>query len=277
MTYYCAYCNCQISPDANFCPGCGAPTYDSLIKTETVTPETAASDSASGTYSIILEGLGSCSRNYCNDLLEDLLGYTDSEASKLISIMPTQIGRDLNREQALTIAQALSEYGVDVSVTDENGDDVDLGDDDDSLSAGSLFNADGSLIKKALVVLGTLTAANRIRKYSTWKRKNKLFSLFGGNYRRNEPPKHIRRPIHTGTIYQDHRPQNWNQGGPVSNGPINVRPDRRQTNTHQAARPGRDQYSRREPGGPGHSPQGPSGGSRPGGSGPGGHGPGGRR
>lgn len=212
---FCSYCGCQVSPTDRFCTNCGASLIDAVdtqttsansgtTYTNTVNTTYTGRDDGRSDYEVILSGLGSCAAATCNDLLEDLLGYTDSEASALIANIPVKIGDNLTFTQAQTIAQALTEYGALISVVNGN-ENVDIGS-----SETSLFNADGSFIKKALAVIATISLANRVTSVRPYRKPSLLERIFRLSFRRSKPPVHIRRPI-PHKVYV--RPQNLRPGG----------------------------------------------------------------
>lgn len=198
---FCSYCGCQTNSNDRFCPNCGASLVDA-VNTQTASVNTSTTytntvnttytgyDDGRSDYEVILSGLGSCATGTCNDLLEDLLGYTDNQASELIAHVPVKIGDNMTFPQAQTVAQALTEYGALVSVVnvDEN---VDIS----ATATSSLFNSDGSFIQKALAILSTITLANRVTSYTSYKKPSLLERIFRLPFRRKEPPKHIRRPV----------------------------------------------------------------------------------
>ena len=212
---FCSYCGCQVSSTDRFCTNCGASLIDAVgtqttsassgtTYTNTVNTTYTGRDDGRSDYEVILSGLGSCAAGTCNDLLEDLLGYTDSEASALIANIPVKIGDNLTFTQAQTIAQALTEYGALISVVNGN-ENVDIGS-----SGTSLFNADGSFIKKALAVIATISLANRVTSFKPYRKPSLLERIFRLSFIRRKPPVHIRRPI-PHRIYV--RPQNLRPGG----------------------------------------------------------------
>ncbi len=160
------------------------------VKTYTMPTYASTYDTGSNEYELILVSTGTCAWNVCNDLIEDLLGYTDAQADRLIRQAPVRIASGLNREQARVLAQAFTEYGAQVSVYLGNGY-VDLGNNINT----SIFNSDGSILTAALAVLATITAANRVRRYVTWNKPGFLSRIFRPLFHRAAPPPHVRRPV----------------------------------------------------------------------------------
>lgn len=185
----CAYCGGSNDDRTGTCAFCGAP-----LPAAAEEAGAASSSSEESDYEVILTGRGTCSRTVLNDLLEDLVGYTDQEAEKLINSIPSRIGYAMTRAQAVTLAQGLTEYGARVAVYDPEGKAL-----PGVSGASRVFGIDGSLAAWALAILGTLGAANRVRAYETYRRPGLLESLFGLETVRREPPRHVRRSIvHTG-------------------------------------------------------------------------------
>ncbi|MBQ6333454.1 MAG: zinc ribbon domain-containing protein [Erysipelotrichaceae bacterium] len=185
---YCPYCGREVSSDMSFCPGCGA-ALSKEVKTYTVTDSITSN---SGDYKIYISSLGTADKYDVVDLLEDVLGYTETSAWNLIENIPVQIAGNLSLKQAAVVAQAFEEYGVELSVT--NGDEYE--DISSSTSSTSLFNSDGSFLSSAAIILATIGAANRLRSIVKPRKPSLLerifHSLFGVPRRR---PVHVRRRI----------------------------------------------------------------------------------
>ena len=175
-----------------------------------------------GTYSIVLGSLGNCTKAAAGDLLEDLLGYTDEEAAELLSVIPALAAQKLTYQQAQYVAQAMTEYGMEVSI--RNGEQYVEA---DEKNTSSIFNEAGSLIANAVAVLATLSAVNRMRDFRrydridyrehmyVWHRPlprkkpsliSRLFGIFGSRKKRpvgigmapHRPLQTPRRPLQTG-------------------------------------------------------------------------------
>ena len=84
------------------------------------------------------------------DLLEDVFGYTDEESSNLISMMPVVVGENLTSQEATTVAQMFTEYGMEVSITDKEDKYVDL----TGNAKTSVFDSAGKLLSSAAAVIG---------------------------------------------------------------------------------------------------------------------------
>ena len=235
---YCEYCGAQLKEDAKFCSNCGAPapmvseeepdkTYEADHDRQTVVE-------GEGTYSIVLGSLGNCTKAAAGDLLEDLLGYTDEEAAELLNVIPALAAQQLTYEQARYVAQAMTEYGMEVSI--RNGEEYVEADED---SGSSVFDGAGTLLTNVAAVLATLSAANRMRYFRRYDRPDfrqhmyvprrplpvrkpslisRIFRMFGGKKRSAGPAPGMaprrpgagiapRRPLQTGfTFRRDYRP-----------------------------------------------------------------------
>lgn len=182
---FCSHCGGQLQPDAQFCPYCGQAVAP--IAAAPVTPVMPAAGVQD--YSLVLVSTGSCPRSSADDVLEDVLGYSNAESNALVRAVPTQIAQGLNMQQAQYIAQALTEYGMQVAVY--NGmNAVDLG----QYATGPVFNSDGTFAAGVVAALATLGAVNRIRSFTRWAHPSPLLGLFTPRYRAPAPPRHVRRP-----------------------------------------------------------------------------------
>ena len=286
---YCRYCGAPVAPDARFCSSCGAPVEaEAVVPVEESAPAVLPADyDSAADYSVVLYTIGTCARSYADDLLEDILGYTNSEARQILRVLPTEIARLLTLRQAQYIAQALTEYGMQVVVL--RGDaEIDI----TPYATGSVYNSDGSFLTGVLTALASITVANRIRSFRRWTRPSLLRMLFTPRYRWT-PPRHVRhiqqRPPVTRVSAPAPRRQSLprkleqpRRSGDVIRGVTQNRDNRggiRSGGTGRTLFPGakapsagsRPTGSGRGPGGSGRGPGGP-GGSRGGGHG----GPGGR-
>ena len=290
---YCQYCGAPVAPDANFCSSCGAPVPAEAIVPAAETapvaaPAPAPYDDGSMDFSVVLYSIGTCARSYADDLLVDVLGYTGSEARKILRVLPTEIARLLTFRQAQYIAQALTEYGMQVVVLKGDAE-IDIA----PYATGSVYNSDGSFLSGVLTALASITVANRIRSFRRWTRTSLLSMLFAPRYRWTQP-KHVRhiqaRPVVTRIPEPAPRRQSLprkleqpRRTGDVIRDVGKDRDNRRGIRSTGAASPvtgGRAPSAGSRPTG-GSRPSGgshPSGGSRPSGGGHGGgHGPGGHR
>ena len=185
---YCPNCGKLISEDANFCPYCGTNVANVVsVGSYEIEPE----DLDYG-YRVVLYSKGSCTLKTAKEVLSDLLGYSLSTAGELLDCCPVEIADELTQAQALTIGQALAEYGMEVTIVDENNTYVDLSD----KVSSSVFTSTGALVTGALAILATLTAANRVHTYRKYKKPSLLELIFRPKYiKAKAKPVHIRRTV----------------------------------------------------------------------------------
>jgi len=187
---FCEYCGAKIESGWTVCGNCGAPfTVEEPVVT-------AAAANESGDYQVILSSLSSCTKAAASDLLEDILGYTESQANEMFAVLPAIAAQNLSYQQAQYVAQAMTEYGMEVVIKDKNG----YVDTDDSF-LGSIFNSDGSLLSKAASIFGMLTGLNRMKKFRRWSGEGYGDYIF----RRNRPP--MKKPVHVRRRVRPAEPQ----------------------------------------------------------------------
>ena len=184
---FCSSCGSELLPGARFCSSCGAPIAAEPVLTVPSAPVITGQPEPMD-YTLVLYSIGTCARSYADDVLEDILGYTDSESKKLIKMIPTQIAQMLTAQQAQYIAQALTEYGMQVAIY-QGTVPVDLG----QYATHSVFNSDGSFVSGVLSVLAGITLANRITRPKRWSLLNILSNLFAPKYKVSSPPRHVSR------------------------------------------------------------------------------------
>ena len=172
---YCPNCGAQIGGVVRYCPNCGV-----AINLAAATATTTVSNAA-GTYRVILITRGTCSRTNAINLLEDLFEYSATEAATIVDGAPMEAACGLTAVQAQYISQAMSEYGMDVSVYN-NDRYVDMG----SQATSSVFDSDGSLLGTVAAALFGLGAVNRVTRYDRWTRPAPI--VFRPAYRRPAPP-----------------------------------------------------------------------------------------
>lgn len=177
---YCEYCGAQLPDGAKFCTNCGAPAP----KTDETGHDRQTVVEGEGTYSIVLGSLENCTKAAAGDLLEGLLGYSDEEAAQLLNVLPALAAQNLTYEQAQYVAQAMTEYGMQVSI--RSGEEY-VEADEKSTSSSSLFDDAGELLAKAAAVFATLSAVNRMRDFRRYERIDYRDHMYV--WRRPVPPK----------------------------------------------------------------------------------------
>ena len=258
---FCSQCGAAVTEDMALCPGCGTrlaaanetfaePAELVTAKETPILPQyTDAAYLESGEYKVILVSRGVCQATAAAELMEDLLGYSSVQARRLLHMAPAEIACNLTLTQAQYIAQALTEYGREVTVTDAVGGCLNL-----PKARTSVFDRYGNLLPAVAVALAVLTGANRVRRISTWGMGSLFPTLFGLGFRRPAPPRHMRRvPMH-------HVPRRPMPPRPFAPRPAAHRPPvPRPAPRPMAPKPPRGGMGF---GGPGRGPGGPGGGRR---------------
>ncbi|MBQ6321486.1 MAG: zinc ribbon domain-containing protein [Lachnospiraceae bacterium] len=193
---YCEYCGQAIETGSRYCSSCGAPA-PAQAETTTATATSTTSSNAdptmvtgSGDYSLVLISLGTCTKAAASDLLEDTLGYTDSQSEELFSMLPAQVAQQLTQQQATYLAQAMTEYGMEVSASNANGY-ISL----NTSETESVYDSNGSFLGKVASVLGVITGINRMRKFRKLYNPVHYAKPYRPETYHPQPPKHVRRPI----------------------------------------------------------------------------------
>ena len=266
---FCPNCGKEITGTMNFCPHCGAglqeansvvsvddyPVVTATVNEIAEQQEEVLSSITSGnriykseSYKIVLVSTGECPVSEADEVIADLIGYTESQANSLIKEAPVEIVQYLSYEQASVLAQALTEYGLEVAVLDQDDQYTDITGTDTSI-----FSNTGTLLASAAAILGTIAVANRVREFRRHKKPSLLHRLFHLRFRKKERVPHIRRPIHR--PYNDHasRPQMHHE--PVHN----AKPAMHTQPMHQSRPEGHMNASHSAPGS--HSPAGAQNGS----------------
>ncbi len=184
---YCSYCGTAIDSSMKYCPSCGAPLTASTASLQTYTAVTEPA--ADADYAVVLVSRGTCAESTARDVLEDLLGYSSTDAKAILAAAPTEAAMNLTQVQAKYIAQALTEYGMQVSVWD-GGNYVEL--DNDETAKSSIFDNAGSFLAGAAAVLGTITVANQVKKFFRWTKPAPEEHVYRPRFV-VAPPKHKRR------------------------------------------------------------------------------------
>lgn len=179
---YCKNCGAELTEQSNFCPYCGS-ALQSATTSISLLNKAASTAQAANVYNLVLISRGSCDATMAGDLLEDVFGYTDAESGNLVKMAPVIVGENLTAEEAATVAQLYTEYGMQVSVTDSKDQYVDL----TSKATSSVFDSGGKLLAGAAAIIGALTVANRISSYRRYKKPSLLERLFHLNYKPAPP------------------------------------------------------------------------------------------
>lgn len=166
---YCTNCGALLPGGVNFCPNCGQAV--AVIPT---------ANNVRSDYQVVLISRGTCTKSTAVDILNDLLGYTDAEAAQILNNMPMATAIDLTAVQAQYVAQAMSEYGMEVAVYNSNGY-VDM----TGSATASVFDNSGSFLASVAAVLTGLTIGNRVSRYERWTRPAPV--VFRPTYRRAVP------------------------------------------------------------------------------------------
>ena len=192
---YCKNCGAETT-GGNFCPYCGQALTETTASISLLNKAVSTATS-SDQYNLVLVSCGTCSRVQTGDLLEDIFGYTDAESTNLINMAPVVVGERLNANEARTVAQLLTEYGVQVSVTNQSDQYVDLTDH----ASTSVFDKAGNLLAGVAAVISALTVRNRITSYRRYKKPSLLERIFKIGYK-PEPPayrRNFRLPVNNPT------------------------------------------------------------------------------
>lgn len=151
---FCPQCGRAAGAGACFCTECGAALSASAQPAASEIVYTATTPL--GDNSVMLLSLGSCAQAAAADLLEDVCGYSEEEAREIVRNIPITVAQNLTETQASYLAQAMTEYGMQVTVYDGKG--------YKQVKTGlpSLFSSNGSFLAKAAAVLGLIGVGNRI-------------------------------------------------------------------------------------------------------------------
>jgi uncharacterized membrane protein YgcG len=179
---YCGNCGAELTAQTNFCPYCGAPLQSATPSISLLNKASSAAKSTN-VYNLVLVSIGTCDAVTAGDVLEDVFGYTDEESSNLVSMVPVVVGENLTTQEATTVAQLFTEYGMEVSITDKEDQYVDLTD----RATTSVFDSSGKLLAGAAAIISALTVANRISGYRRYRRPTLLERLFHISYRPYAP------------------------------------------------------------------------------------------
>ena len=173
---FCPNCGGQVNAGDRFCANCGT----AIPTVTTPAAQVVNNANARSDYRIVLVSKGTCSRAAAIDMLSDLLGYTDADAAVIIDNAPMEAALGLTAIQAQYVSQAITEYGMQVAIYNNDGY-VDMG----SRATSSVYNADGSFLSAVAGVLTGLTVGNRVASFNRWTRPAPV--LFRPTYRRAAP------------------------------------------------------------------------------------------
>ncbi|MBR5109602.1 MAG: zinc ribbon domain-containing protein [Clostridia bacterium] len=182
---YCKNCGAEVN-GGNFCSYCGQPLIETTASISLMNKAVSTAN-LDNQYSLVLVSCGTCSKVMTGDLLEDVFGYTDAESTNLVNMAPVVVGERLNANEAQTVAQLFTEYGAQVSITNQADQYVDL----TANATSSIFDKAGNLLSGAAAIIGALTVSNRIRSYRRFKKPSLLERLFHIRYK-PEPPAYQR-------------------------------------------------------------------------------------
>ena len=186
--FYCSNCGAQLTEGMRFCPNCGAQLQSTVAAT--AIPVASTIDKTRTDYRIILIDRGTCTKTHAKELLMDIFGYTSTEALSILDSLPVEIAVNLNFDQASYAAQAISEYGMQVSVQNGSGY-TDLG----QYASASVYDNKGSFLSNVLSVLATLGVVNRVTKLNRVQVPISYNQRYHPLYKRSAPPVHIRRTV----------------------------------------------------------------------------------
>ena len=140
---FCSNCGIQLAAGVNFCPNCG-------------TRVKAPAASTNPGNMVMLVSVGTSNRATAAALLARICGYSEEEALLIVDSAPITVARGLNDAQARYLAQALAEYGIEVSVYDGSGWR------EWESSSTSVWDQAGGLLASVASALGLMGMGNRI-------------------------------------------------------------------------------------------------------------------
>lgn len=189
---FCSQCGSSVTEDMSFCPSCGARLAAQSTAVAVSDGYAAGSYADGGEYSVVLLGRGTCRITDASELLEDILGYSSTEARRLLHAAPAEAAQGLTLTQAQYIAQAFTEYGLQVCVANAQGTYIDL----NRFATASIFDRQGNFLPAVAGTLAMLTAANRVLRIAAWRPMDTPPPPFRLGFRRPAPPPHHRRAHH---------------------------------------------------------------------------------
>ena len=145
---FCPNCGTQLSSGVNFCPNCGANVSNVAARVNATTADQG--------NMVMLLSLGTCNRATAAALLSQICGYDSDDALLIADSAPITVARGLSDAQARYLAQAFTEYGLEVSVYDGNGWR------EWESNTSSVWDQTGALIASVASALGLISLNNRI-------------------------------------------------------------------------------------------------------------------
>ena len=178
---YCKNCGAETG-GGNYCQYCGHALTETTSSISLMNKAVSTAN-LTNQYNLVLISCGTCNKIMTGDLLEDVFGYTDAESTNLVNMAPVVVGERLSATEARTAAQLFTEYGVEVSITNQQDQYVDLTDNANT----SIFDSAGNLLAGAAAIIGALTVSNRIRSYRRYKKPSLLERIFHIGYNPRPP------------------------------------------------------------------------------------------
>lgn len=166
---FCIQCGASIPDGSRFCSQCGAAQEAAATPVMTI-PQPAATpvmtipqpvmvqpvsyDPADD--SVMLVSLGTCDVVTATLLLQRTCGYNEADARLIALSTPITLAKNLTDTQSTVLAQALAEYGMEVTVFDGTGyRNV-------TPKYETVYNTSGGFLESVASVLGLIGVSNRI-------------------------------------------------------------------------------------------------------------------
>ena len=150
----CPNCGAPVLSTHRFCQYCGTELHPEVAES-IVTPEAEETDVLEGN-SVMRVSLGTCTRSRAAQIIRELCGYSLDDATAIAAPTPTTVAQALTDQQTVCLAQALTEYGMEVSIYDKNGYRTPVPEQE------TVFSSGGGLLSTVLGVLGGIGVANRL-------------------------------------------------------------------------------------------------------------------
>ena len=212
----CKRCQTELPDNARFCPACGARLNETTALANTEAGAVAVLPTISNQLigkgcTVMLLSLGQCSFDTAVSLVSQLCGYSAADARLMVQSLPIALARNLTDVQANTLAQALCEYGLDISIYDANGWRQ------MESQQTSVWSQAGTLIASAASALGMLGIANRITR-SLMRRWDYPYQYTGARppvYRLNRAVQHRPVPRAPQPVPPHHSPMSVHESRPL--------------------------------------------------------------